>query len=167
MAPVYVAVVGPGEASAEEIEAAETVGREVAQAGAHVLCGGLGGVMAGACRGAAGAGGTAIGLLPGLDRDAANQWVQVAIPTGLGELRNGLLVRAADTVIAVGGAYGTLSEVALALKLGVPVVGVGTWEIEGIEQVTSPVQAVARALELAGHGAIGPGAEEDRGATLD
>ena len=80
---------------------------------------------------------------------SANQWVTVAIPTGLGELRNGLIVRAADAVIAVGGAYGTLSEVALALKTGVPVVGLETWEIAGIEAVGAPAVAVARAVEEA------------------
>jgi uncharacterized protein (TIGR00725 family) len=146
----YVAVVGPGEASAEELEAAEQVGRGLAQAGAVVVCGGLGGVMAAACRGASEAGGTTVGILPGLDRAAANQWVQVAIPTGLGELRNGLVVRTGDVVVAVGGAYGTLSEVALALKTGVPVLGIGTWEIEGINQIQSAAAAVERALELVG-----------------
>ena len=145
----YVAVVGPGEASAEEVEVAEQVGRGLAQAGAVVLTGGHEGVMAAACRGAIGAGGLTVGILPGADRRAANQWVTVAIPTGLGELRNGLIVRAADAVIAVGGAYGTLSEVALALKTGVPVVGLQTWAIEGIERAESPAEAVARALQLA------------------
>jgi uncharacterized protein (TIGR00725 family) len=144
-----VAVVGPGDAAPEELEAAEAIGRELAAAGAVLVCGGLGGVMAAACRGAASAGGTSVGLLPGPDRDAANPWVQVALPTGLGELRNGLVVRAADAVIAVGGAYGTLSEVALALKTGVPVVGLRTWSIDGIEPVPGPEAAVARALELA------------------
>jgi uncharacterized protein (TIGR00725 family) len=146
----YVAVVGPGEASASEIEVAEEVGRGLAEAGAVVLTGGHGGVMAAACRGARGAGGLTVGILPGADRNAANEWVAVAIPTGLGELRNGLIVRAADAVIAVGGAYGTLSEVALALKTRVPVVGLQTWAIEGIEAVASPAEAVARALEVAG-----------------
>jgi uncharacterized protein (TIGR00725 family) len=145
----YVAVVGPGDASGGEIEAAEAVGRGLAQAGAAVVCGGLGGVMAAACRGAASAGGLTIAILPGLDRSAANEWVGVAIPTGLGEMRNGLVVRSADTVIAVGGAYGTLSEIALALKTGVPVVGIGTWSIDGIERVDSAAEAVSRGLELA------------------
>jgi hypothetical protein len=106
--------------------------------------------MGAACRGAAGAGGVTVGILPGLERHAANEWVAVAIPTGLGELRNGLVVRSADAVIAVGGAYGTLSEVALALKTGVPVVGLHTWAIDGIERVDSAAGAAARALELVG-----------------
>lgn len=106
--------------------------------------------MAAACRGAASARGLTVGLLPGTDRSAANEWVTVAIPTGLGELRNGLVVRAADAVIAVGGDHGTLSEIALALKTGVPVIGLHTWEIEGIERVEMPADAVSRALAVAG-----------------
>jgi uncharacterized protein (TIGR00725 family) len=141
----YVAVVGPGAASAGEEQTAEAVGRGLAQAGVIVLTGGLGGVMAAACRGAKSAGGVTVGLLPGAERSAANDWVTIAIATGLGELRNGLLVRAADVVIAIGGAFGTLSEVALALKTGVPVVGIGTWAIDGIREAEDS----ARALELA------------------
>ena len=143
---MYVAVVGPGEASEAELEAAEQVGRGLAEYGAVVVCGGLGGVMEAACRGAREAGGLTVGILPGRDRQAANQWVQVALPTGLGELRNGLVVRAAEVVVAVGGAYGTLSEVALALKTGVPVIGLSTWEIDGVQPVDSPAAAVARAV---------------------
>ena len=145
----YIAFVGPGKATPEQDAAAERVGRGLAERGAIVVCGGLGGVMAAACRGATAAGGVTIGMLPGLDRAAANEWVAIAIPTGLGELRNGLIVRSADAVIAVGGAYGTLSEVALALKTGIPVVGLGTWAIDGIHALGSPREAVARALTLA------------------
>ncbi len=147
--PPYVAVVGAGEASEEQAQAAEQVGRGIAQAGAILVCGGLGGVMAAACRGAREAGGMTIGVLPGNDRRQANQWVQIAIPTGLGELRNGLVVRAADVVLAVGGAHGTLSEIALALKTQTPVIGLNTWEIEGIEPVGDAEHAVQRALTLA------------------
>ena len=142
----YVAVVGPGDASPAELESAELIGRGIAQAGDVLVCGGLGGVMAAACRGAVSAGGMTVGILPGSDRSAGNEWLTVAIPTGLGELRNGLVIRAADAVIAVGGAYGTLSEVALALKTGIPVIGLQTWEIEGIEVVESPERAV-RAIQ--------------------
>ena len=92
---------------------------------------------------------TTIGLLPGSDRADANPYVSVAIPTGLGELRNGLIIRAADAVVAVGGAYGTLSEVALALRAGVPVVGLDTWAIDGIEPAPTPSAAAERALEHA------------------
>jgi uncharacterized protein (TIGR00725 family) len=111
-----------------------------------VVTGGLGGVMAAACRGAHDAGGTTLGILPGSDRAAANQWVTVAVATGLGELRNGLVVRAADAVIAVAGEYGTLSEIALALKAGKRVVGLGTWQIRGVLVAPDPVAAVALAL---------------------
>lgn len=142
----FVAVVGPGDASPAEIESAELIGRGIAQRGDVLVCGGLGGVMAAACRGAAQAGGTTVGLLPGADRRAGNEWLTVAIPTGLGELRNGLVVRAADVVVAVGGAYGTLSEIALALKAGLPVIGLRTWDIEGIQVVGSPESAL-RAIQ--------------------
>lgn len=149
--PPYVAVCGPGEGTAGQatLAAAEVVGRELARAAAIVVTGGLGGAMAAACRGAASAGGTTLGLLPGTDRAAANPWVSVAIPTGLGELRNGLVVRSADAVIALHGGWGTLSEVALARKLGRPVVGLGPWTLAGIELAAGPEEAVARALELA------------------
>jgi uncharacterized protein (TIGR00725 family) len=145
----YVAVVGPGDASAAEQRAAETVGELLARSGAVLVCGGLAGVMEAVCRGAASAGGLTIGLLPGDERTAANEWVRVAIPTGMGELRNGLIVRAADVVLSIGGAYGTLSEIALALKTGVPVVGLDSWTIDGVEAASSPEAAAARALDLA------------------
>jgi uncharacterized protein (TIGR00725 family) len=145
----YIAVIGPGEASAEEERVAEEVGRGLAERQAIVVCGGLGGVMAAACRGARAEQGLTVGILPGTDRASANQWVTLAIPTGLGELRNGLVVRAADAVIAVGGGPGTLSEIALALKTGVPVLGLDTWDVEGVEPVGDPEAAVRRALELA------------------
>lgn len=131
--------------------AAETVGRGLAESGAIVVCGGLGGVMEAACRGAREAGGTAVGILPGTERSAANRWVDVAIPTGLGEARNALVVRAADVLIAVGGAYGTLSEVALALKAGKPVIGVSTWRLpvepDPIRRAPDAKAAVTLALE--------------------
>jgi uncharacterized protein (TIGR00725 family) len=150
----YVGVIGPGEASAAEAEQAEEVGRRLAEHGAVVVCGGLGGVMEAACRGARAAGGVTVGLLPGADRSAANRHVAIALPTGLGELRNGLIVRASDAVIAVGGGWGTLSEIALARRTGVPVVGLGTWSVEragerAAEEARDAREAVARALELA------------------
>jgi uncharacterized protein (TIGR00725 family) len=147
--PAYVAVIGASQASADEMRAAEEIGRGLAQAGAVVITGGRGGVMAAASQGAAQAGGLVVGILPGSDRAEANEFVTVAIATGLGELRNGLIVRAADAAVAVGGAYGTLSEVALALGAAVPVVGWNTWAIDGIQRADSPADAVARALRLA------------------
>jgi uncharacterized protein (TIGR00725 family) len=147
-----VAVVGGGivEAGAERV--AEEVGRLLAERGAIVLTGGLGGVMAAACRGATHAGGTTVGLLPGDDRGDANEWVGVAIATGMGEARNALVARAADAMIAVGGEFGTLSEIALALKLGRPVIGIDTWEIRRSGVSVDPIlraRDAAHAVELA------------------
>ena len=149
----WIAVVGPGEAGEQELALAETVGAEVAAAGAVLVCGGLGGVMEAACRGARSRGGTTVGLLPGSDRSAANSWVQIAIPTALGEVRNALVVRSADALVAVGGSWGTLSEIALALKTSRPVIGIGGWEltrdgqpVEGIVAKADPAEAVAAAL---------------------
>ena len=149
-APPYIAVVGAGAATGEETASAEAVGRGLARAGAVVVSGGLDGVMAAACRGAKEAGGTTVGILPGGDRAAANDWVDVALATGLGEARNALVVRAADALVAIGGEFGTLSEIALALKAGKPVVGLGTWALDRdpdpIERATDPETAVALAL---------------------
>lgn len=158
--PRYVAVVGASQPSEAHARTAEAVGEQLARAGAVVINGGGGGVMAAVSRGAQRAGGLVIGILPGEDRAEANEFVSVALATGLGELRNGLIVRAADVVLAVGGAYGTLSEVALALATGVPVVALDSWEIDGVQRAASPEAAVAQALELAAARApdVGPGA---------
>ena len=145
----YVAVIGPSEASAAEITQAEAVGRLLAEAGAVVVCGGLGGVMEAVARGAATAGGMVVGVLPGRARADANPHVTVAIATGMGEMRNALIVRAVDAVVAVGGAYGTLSEIAFALRTGVPVVGLDTWDLDDVIDAPDPEAAVALALELA------------------
>jgi uncharacterized protein (TIGR00725 family) len=152
---LYVAVVGPGQADADELEAAAEIGRGLADAGAVVVCGGLGGVMEAACRGAKEHGGLTVGILPGALRVEANRFVDVAIPTGMGEARNALVVRAADAVVAVGGEFGTLSEIALALKAGVPVVGLHTWElakagtpVPGVVVAADAADAVARACGL-------------------
>ena len=143
------AVVG-ARVAAPEVEAeAEAVGRGLAAGGAVVVCGGLGGVMAAACRGAKSAGGATLGILPGLDRSEANRWVDLAVVTGMGEARNALVVRSADAVVALAGEYGTLSEIALGLKLGRPVVGVGTWDVAGVRVAAGPDEAVAMALSLA------------------
>ncbi len=156
----WIAVVGPGEAGEQELAAAEQAGAAIAQRGAVLVCGGLGGVMEAACRGARAGLGTTVGLLPGGRRDDANGWVTIAIPTGMGEMRNALIVRSADAVVAIGGAWGTLSEIALALKLARTVVGIGTWELAregrpqpGILAADDAQSAVWLALERAGHGA--------------
>ena len=143
----YVAVVGAGDAAAADVVAdAEAVGAELARRGAVLVCGGLGGVMEAACRGARAEGGVTLGILPGAERSAANPWVSVAVATGLGELRNGLVVRCADAVIAIAGGYGTLSEIALALKGGRRVVGLRSWTIAGVLAADDPAAAVALAL---------------------
>ena len=126
---IYIAVIGPSRATPDIAEAAFRVGALIARGGAILVCGGGGGAMEAACRGARSAGGTTVGILPGPTREDANPFVDVAIPTGMGEMRNTLIVRAADALIAVGGEFGTLSEVAFALKTGVPVVGLGTWDL--------------------------------------
>jgi uncharacterized protein (TIGR00725 family) len=145
----YIAVVGASQATQQDMVDAEAVGRLLGAARAVVVCGGRGGVMAAASRGAASAGGVVVGMLPGDDRSDANEWVSVAIPTGLGELRNGLIVRSVDAMVAVGGSYGTLSEVALGLQAGLKVFGLHTWEIAGIEAAATPEEAVQLALSAA------------------
>jgi uncharacterized protein (TIGR00725 family) len=142
----YVAVVGPGEATAAELALAEEIGARLVDLGAAVVTGGLGGVMEAACRGAKSRLGLTIGLLPGLDRGEANGWVDVAIATGLGELRNGLLVRTSDALVAIGGGAGTLSEIGFALKIGRPVIGLGTFTAEGVVQASSAAEAAALAF---------------------
>ncbi len=156
-APPYIAVCGPAVADDHEAAWAVEVGRWIAEAGAVLVCGGLGGVMDAAAGGAAVAGGTSIGILPGDGRAPASPHLTVAIPTGMGEARNALVVRAADAVIAISGEFGTLSEIALALKMGKPVIGLGTWELskrghpdDAIIRADSPQDAVARALAAAG-----------------
>ena len=150
----YVVVCGSGQATTEEVAWAEEVGRLVADAGAVLVCGGLGGVMDAAARGCEAGGGLSIGILPGEHRDPASPHLTVSIPTGLGEARNALVVRAADAVIAIGGEFGTLSEIALALKAGTPVVGLHTWElakagslVHAIVETETPQEAVRAALE--------------------
>ncbi|MBI1377803.1 MAG: TIGR00725 family protein [Frankiales bacterium] len=158
MAPRYVAAVGPSAASASELEHARAVGRLLAEAGCVVVTGGGDGVMGAAATGATAAGGTAVGLLPGLDREAGHPAHTVLVATGLGELRNGLVVRAADAVIAVGGSWGTASEIALAVRTGVPVVVLAGWPLPGAPApdpaaapvaATTPEDAVAQALDRA------------------
>jgi len=160
MSQVHVAVCGPADASKAIAAQAESIGSLLARAGAVLVCGGLGGAMEAAARGAHEAGGAVLGILPGSSRAEANAFVTMAVPTGMGEMRNALVVRAADAVIAVGGGFGTLSEIALALKAGKPVVGLGTWELskEGaaagaIVAVSTAREAVDTALRLAGQAA--------------
>jgi uncharacterized protein (TIGR00725 family) len=149
-------VIGEGRCSKRVARDAEQVGAAIAKAGAVLLTGGRGGVMEAASRGAARAGGVVVGILPGFAREDANRWVTVPIVTGMDQARNVILVRSCDAVIAVGGMYGTLSEIGIALKLGVPVVGLRTWRLappEGrrvpVTAATSPDDAVTKALRAA------------------
>ena len=153
---LIIAVIGAREPSPEEAGLAEEVGKEIARQGAALVCGGLGGVMEAACRGAESEGGITIGVLPGDDPDAANPHVEIPIATGIGYARNVVVVRSARAVIAVGGSYGTLSEIAYALAGNTPVIGLNPWSIsrdgkqdDSIIYVQSPSEAVKKALELA------------------
>jgi uncharacterized protein (TIGR00725 family) len=153
---VFIAVVGAGRCSPDVAALAEAVGCELARRGAVLVCGGLGGVMEAACRGAKSAGGLTLGILPGSSRGDANRYVDVPIVTGMGEARNVLVVQSAQAVIAIHGEYGTLSEIAHALKLGIPVVGLHTWRLhkdgqprEEIVRAQTAVEAVEKAMALA------------------
>lgn len=142
-----VAVIGGGSVDADTYGAAVEIGRGLAKAGVTVVCGGLGGVMSAVCEGAREEGGLTVGLLPGSDRSAANPFVDLAIPTGMGEARNVIVVRSGYAVIAVDGSHGTLSEIAFALTFGIPVVSLGSWEIDPeVEAASGPEDAVKRAL---------------------
>ena len=146
---MYVSVIGAGECAGDLADVAFEVGSLLARRGHVLVCGGLGGVMDAAARGATEEGGIVVGILPDDDRRRASEWLTVSIPTGMGQARNALVASSGDAVIAVGGGYGTLSEIGFALKLGKPVIGLGTWELEGkgavpggIVTATSQAEAV-------------------------
>lgn len=141
------AVVGGNRPEKSFIETAYEVGRAVAEAGAVLVCGGLGGVMEAASRGAKEAGGVTVGILPGGDAAAANRYIDLPVVTGLGYTRNSLVVMNADAVIAVDGEYGTLSEIAFGLVYGRKVIGLGTWDIPGVISASGPREAVETALK--------------------
>jgi uncharacterized protein (TIGR00725 family) len=153
---MIIAVIGDSFCSPEEAKLAETVGGLLAQQGVTIICGGLGGVMEAVCRGAKSKGGLTVGILPGEDRSTANPWVDTPVVTGIGEARNVAVVKSAQAVIAIGGRYGTLSEIAYALKSGIPVIGLNTWSLsrngrddDSIVRVRSAAQAVDKAVCLA------------------
>ena len=166
--PAHVAVIGDGDPRGPEahriLEAAEEVGQLLARGGAVVITGGMGGVMRAASRGAQAAGGMTIGILPGADAAEANEFVSIPIPTGLGVIRNMVVVTAADAVVAVGGKHGTLSEIGLALRMGRHVVGLSSWRIESehrlggprMHRARDPREAAAMALRLAAAGPEAP-----------
>jgi len=152
----FIAVIGGGQCSPKEAWLAEEVGRELARQGAILVCGGLGGVMEAACKGASSEGGITIGILPGDSHRAANPYVQVPIVTGLGYARNIVVVKSAQAIIAIGGSYGTLSEIGHALQNNIPVIGLNTWSLSrngkqdsSIIPAENPTEAVTKALNLA------------------
>jgi uncharacterized protein (TIGR00725 family) len=151
----FIALIGNSKASAQEIKLAEEIGREIAKNGAILVCGGLGGVMEAACRGAVSEGGLTVGILPGAERGDANEYVKIPIVTTIGFARNIIVVKSAQAVIAVGGEYGTLTEIGYALKSGLPVIGLGTWNLsnkdkteDAIIRADNAADAVAIALEM-------------------
>lgn len=139
---MQIAVIGASDCSPEEYETARTLGRLIAEMGATLICGGMGGVMEAACRGARESGGQTVGIVP--DTGNGNPYLNVVIRTGLGHARNALVVQSADAVIAVGGSHGTLSEIALALKTRRPVFGIGSWDIPGVVACSVPEDAMER-----------------------
>ncbi|MBI4303302.1 MAG: TIGR00725 family protein [Chloroflexi bacterium] len=143
----FIAVIGGSQPTPEEADLAEEVGRELARKGATVVCGGLNGVMEAACRGASAEGGLTVGILPGDNAKAANPYVQIPIVTGIGYARNITVVKSAQAVIAVGGSYGTLSEIAHALQAGIPVVGLNTWSISRNGQPDSSIVMARNAID--------------------
>ncbi len=151
----FIAVIGGSKCSPQEAELAEEVGRELAKRGVTLVCGGMGGVMEAACKGASSQGGLTVGILPGNSRQQANPHVQVPIVTDLGEARNVIVIKSAQAVIAIGGSYGTLSEIAHALRAGIPVIGLNTWSLSRNSQPDNSIitaqnagEAVKKALSL-------------------
>lgn len=145
--PIYIAVIGGSYGSAEEKKVAHAVGAEIARRKSILICGGGSGVMEAAARGAAEAGGTAIGILPGEHREQGNPYLAFSIATGLGEARNAIIARTADAMIAIGGEYGTLSEIALALKMNKPVIGLKSWKLQPPHRLDRIILHADNALE--------------------
>lgn len=141
-----VGVIGAGEAGEDILSLAEEVGRLIAEADCIMVCGGLGGVMEAAARGAKSAGGTTVGILPGSNRRDANRYIDIPVVTGFGEGRNVFIVRSAEVLVAVAGGTGTLSEIALALRSGKTVIGLHTWDVPGVIATATPEEAVRIAL---------------------
>jgi uncharacterized protein (TIGR00725 family) len=152
---IFIAVIGGSDISAPTEAVAEETGRQIARQGAVLVCGGLGGVMEAACRGAASEGGLTVGILPGDNRRSANPYVRVPVATGIGYARNAAVVRSAQAAIAIDGSYGTLTEIGYALQGGIPVIGLDTWSVaingredKNIIRATSPEDAVKTAISL-------------------
>jgi hypothetical protein len=148
---IRIGVIGASSCSAKLAQAAYTVGKLIAGSGAILICGGMGGVMEAACRGAVEADGMTVGILPGSSAKDGNEYLTVPVVTGLGYARNSIVVQSAQVLIAIGGKYGTLSELAYAAGFGIPVVGLSTWKIRApIKHVKTPEEAVRMALKMVG-----------------
>jgi uncharacterized protein (TIGR00725 family) len=152
---IFIGVIGGSEVKPQVARMAEEVGREIARRGAVLICGGMGGVMEAACRGATEVGGLTIGILPGENRREANPYVQIPIMTGIGYARNVVVVKSAQVIIAIDGSYGTLTEIGYALQAGIPVIGLGTWSLaingkadNSINIVKTAKEAVDMAMEV-------------------
>lgn len=144
-----IGVIGAANASEEEKRTSEEVGVLIAKGDCFLLCGGMGGVMEAACRGAKSAGGTTIGIIPSPEASSANRFIDIPIVTGMGEARNVIVAKSSHSIIAIGGSFGTLSEISFALKSGIPVIGLDTWDVsEEIIKCETPEQAVRTAFEL-------------------
>ncbi len=143
-----ISVIGAGDADGKTLQTAEDVGKLIAKRKAILFCGGLGGVMEAAAKGAKSEGGITVGILPQSHREDANPYIDIPVATGFGEGRNVIIIRSADALIAVGGEYGTLSEIALGLKTGKPVIGINTWDIKGIIKADSAEDAINKVFEI-------------------
>lgn len=147
---IVIGVIGAGEPTEDEYVAAFETGREIARRKCTLLCGGLGGIMEAACKGAKSEGGLTVGVLPGEFKHEANPYVDIPIVTDMGHGRNIIVVRSSDALIAIGGSFGTLSEIAFALRLEIPVIGIKTWDVStDIRQADNPREAVEVAIGLA------------------
>jgi uncharacterized protein (TIGR00725 family) len=147
--PYHIGVIGAGACPEQVYGLGRVLGYGIGKKGWILICGGLGGVMEGAAKGCREANGTTVGILPGLEKGSANPYISIPVPTGLGEGRNLIVVRASDALISVAGGYGTLSEIALALKMKKPVIGLETWKgIRGVRYVSSPEEAIQLVTEL-------------------
>ena len=145
---MQIGVIGASRCSPEIAELAEEVGREIGKRGAVLICGGLGGVMEFASKGVKEAGGLTIGILPGRSREEANTYIDVPIVTGMGHARNVIIAHSSDSMIAISGEHGTLSEIAIGLKLQKTIIGLNTWDIEGVIKVKTPAEAVEKAMRV-------------------
>ena len=150
----FIGVIGASQPSEELLPIAERVGKEIAKRGGVLICGGMGGIMESACKGAKSQGGITVGILPTITRDSANPYIDIPIVTGMGYARNIIVVLSSEAIIAIGGAYGTLTELAFALHFAVPTVGIRTWRVEseytqvkGVVYIDEPEEAVRIAME--------------------